>query len=84
MSESKNLVEIKCQDVWKEITNYIESDLTQELRDRIARHLENCRHCKAIYDGTKNIVRLLGDNNVLELPPGFSRHLYDRVREQAR
>jgi hypothetical protein len=71
-------VEIDCRHVWKEMTNYMEGDLTPELRDCITRHLKGCRHCTAIYDGTRNIVQLLGDKKSIELPKGFSERLYDR------
>ena len=78
------IVEIDCQHVWKELTNYMEGDLTSEMRDRITRHLQGCRHCKAIYDGTRNIVRLLGDKESIELPKGFSERLFDRLMVQSR
>jgi len=72
-------VEIDCREVWKELTNYIEGDISPELRDRIARHLETCKHCTAIHDGTRNVVRLLGDEKAIELPQGFSKRLFDRL-----
>ena len=73
------IVEIDCQHVWKELTNYIEGDLTPEMRDRIAHHLQRCRHCTAIYDGTRNVLQLLGDKQSIELPKGFSERLFDRL-----
>ncbi len=79
MPRKQQLVEIECPEVWKEITNYMEGDLTPEMRERVDRHLKECRHCKAVYDGSQNVVRLLGGKNVLELPPGFSQRLYDRL-----
>jgi hypothetical protein len=30
-------------------------------------------------DGVRNIVRLLGDEEVIELPEGFSQRLYNRL-----
>ncbi len=77
-------VEISCQQVWKELVNYTEGDLTAEMRDRITRHLRGCRHCTAIYDGTRNIVQLLGDKKSIELPKGFSERLFDRLLVQSR
>lgn len=73
------IVEIGCQHVWKELTNYMEGDLSPEMRDRIAHHLQGCRHCTAIYDGTRNVVQLLGDKKSIELPKGFSARLFDRL-----
>ena len=79
MLKEKQFVEIDCREVWKEITNYIEGDLTPEIRERVERHLKECLHCKAVYDGSRNVVRLLGGNNVLELPAGFSQRLHRRL-----
>jgi len=73
------IVEIDCQHVWKELTNYMEGDLSPEMRDRITYHLQGCRHCTAIYDGTRNVVQLLGDKKSIELPNGFSERLFHRL-----
>ena len=79
MQKPTQFVEIDCRQVWKELTNYIEGDLTPEMRDRIAHHLRGCKHCTAIYDGSRNLVRLLGDEKAIELPQGFSQRLYQRL-----
>ena len=79
MPREKQVVEVDCREVWKEITNYMEGDLTAEMRERVDRHLRECPHCKAVYDGSQNVVRLLGGNSVLELPTGFSQRLHDRL-----
>ena len=78
------LFEIDCQQVWRELVNYTEGDLPPEMRDRITRHLQSCPHCRAVYDGSRNIVRLLGDKNVFELPQGFSGRLYRRFMSRVR
>jgi predicted anti-sigma-YlaC factor YlaD len=57
------------------MVNYAEGDLTPELAKRIEIHLKNCRHCVAVYDGARNIVNLLGDKAVFQLPEGFSQRL---------
>jgi anti-sigma factor RsiW len=75
----RQLVEIDCGEVGAEVTTYIEGDLTPEMRERVDRHLKGCPHCKALYDGLRNVVRLLGGNNVLELPTGFSQRLHRRL-----
>jgi predicted anti-sigma-YlaC factor YlaD len=70
--------QIACRDVRRELVNYMEDDLTPELRATINRHLQGCAHCTAIYDGARNVVRLIGSKDALELPPGLSRRLYER------
>jgi hypothetical protein len=79
VSRKSRTVEIDCYQVRRELSDYIEGDLTPELRVQIEDHLERCRHCTAVYDGMKNIVRLLGDEKAIELPKGFSERLYRRL-----
>jgi anti-sigma factor (TIGR02949 family) len=79
-----NTVEIDCREVWKELSNYMEGDVSSELRERIAIHLQTCKHCTAIHDGTRNVVRLLGDEKAIELPQGFRERLFDRLMRDSR
>lgn len=80
----RRIVELSCQDVWKEMVNYTEGDLTEGLRKRVEQHLSGCAHCRAVYDGSNNVVRLLGSGKVFALPSGFSRRLYERLAHVAR
>jgi len=76
VSTHTSIVEIDCQEVRRELVNYTEGDLTPELAERIEQHLKNCRHCRAVYDGVRNVVTLLGDQTAFALPQGFSQRLY--------
>lgn len=73
------VIEIDCYQIRLELSDYLEGELTPLLRLRIEQHLQTCDHCRAVYDGLRNIVRLLGDEEVIELPEGFSQRLYKRL-----
>jgi hypothetical protein len=77
-------MEISCREVIEEISNYIEDDLEQGLRERIAEHLKGCRHCTAVLDGTRNVIRLVGDDRTFILPAGFSQRLYKKLQHPHR
>lgn len=79
MSTQPSIVEINCEEVRRELVNYTEGDLTPELKERIEQHLGHCRHCKAVYDGVKNVLTLLGDQTAFALPQGFSQRLYRKL-----
>jgi hypothetical protein len=82
VSRKPGVIEIKidCYQVRRKLSDYLEGDLTPQLRLRIEEHLQTCDHCRAVYDGLRNIVRLLGHNEeVIELPEGFSQRLYKRL-----
>ena len=72
-------VEISCLEVWREISNYIDAEIDPELRRRMEEHFKVCEHCSAILDGTRNVVRLVGDGRVFDLPVGFSERLKKRL-----
>lgn len=70
---------IDCHHVWDYISAYIEGDVEPELRVQIDRHLETCEICSAVLDSTRNVVVLMADDRVFELPSGFSERLHKRI-----
>lgn len=74
-------IEISCVEVWREISNYLDGEISAELRDRMQAHFEVCKHCKAVLDGTRNVVQLVGDGQIFQMPDGFSKRLYKRIYE---
>ena len=73
---------IDCQHVWQYISAYIDEELDAELRERIERHLETCEICSAVLDSTRNVIVLVADDRVFELPAGFSQRLHDRLDQE--
>jgi anti-sigma factor (TIGR02949 family) len=73
------ILEVDCYEVRRELVNYMEEDMKPELRARIDAHLQNCQHCTAVYDGVRNVVQMLGREQAIELPKGFSHRLYKRL-----
>lgn len=78
------MVKISCQEVWREVSNYLEDDLTPQLRAAIESHLKGCAHCSAIVDGTSNVVQLVCDDRAFALPEGFSKRLSQRISRLAK
>ena len=79
VSQKLSVIEIDCQQVRRELSNYLDGDLTPELRLQIEKHLAGCSHCAAVHDGMRNVVQLLGNDKLLELPEGFGKRLYQRL-----
>jgi anti-sigma factor RsiW len=68
--------------VWEHISAYIDGEVDQGLRAEIDRHLETCEICSAVLDSTRNIVVLVADDRVFELPVGFSERLHTRLESE--
>ena len=73
------VIEISCEEVWREVSNYLEGEISAELRERMDEHFKGCKHCTAVLDGTRNVVRLAGDAGAFELPADLSDRLYQKL-----
>lgn len=72
---------LRCEEVWWKISNYVEGAVTASLRKRMEQHFAGCRRCKAILDGTRNVVKLAGDPRVFPMPEGASERLRSRLEQ---
>ncbi len=73
---------LKCESVWREVSNYVEHDVAASRRKDLEQHLKTCSHCRAVFQGTRNLVKLAGDRRAWELPAGFSERLQSRLEQQ--
>jgi anti-sigma factor RsiW len=73
---------INCEHVWEHISAYIDGEVDEALRAEIDKHLETCEICSAVLDSTRNVVVLVADGRVFELPIGFSNRLHERLESE--
>lgn len=73
---------IQCQEVWREISNYLDGEIDPALREALEDHINYCSPCTAVLDGTRNVIVLMGDERAFELPVGFTERMLDRVRQE--
>lgn len=75
------MITLSCEEVRREISNYLDDDVAPHLRRLLDAHLEQCRRCAVLLDSTHNVLILLADERRFELPIGFSnrvRHMLER------
>ena len=70
---------VNCEQVWQEISNYIDDDVDPGLRAAMEEHFKECKHCTAVLDGTRNVVQLYGDERMFEVPFGYSQRVRRRL-----
>lgn len=78
------VIEITCIEAWREISNYIDDAVDPELRERMEAHFRVCKHCSAVLDGTRNIVKLVADGAEFEVPAGFGSRLCTKLNASLR
>jgi predicted anti-sigma-YlaC factor YlaD len=74
------VIEISCIEVWREISRYLDAEVDPDLRARMAAHFKVCHHCRAILDGTNNVIKLIADGEPFEVPAEFSKRLFNKLR----
>lgn len=73
---------LECKHVWNHISGYLDGTLDAAVLADVQKHLEHCEICSAILDSTRNILILVADDRVFELPLGFSERLHSRLDEE--
>lgn len=70
---------LNCDQVWREVSNYLDGDVDAALRSSMDEHFRTCQRCASVLAGTRNVVQLYGDERMLEVPAGFSQRLENRL-----
>ena len=76
------MITLSCEQVRREISNYIDNDVSPKLRRLLEAHLEQCRHCAILLDSVHNMLVLIADERRFELPSGFSARLRARLENE--
>jgi hypothetical protein len=77
--EGNQAMVVNCEQVWREISNYVDGDVNGGLRSSMEEHFRTCKKCASLLEGTRNVVALYGDERMLEVPAGFGRRLEKRL-----
>ena len=76
------MITLSCEDVRREMSNYLDDDIAPRLRRLLEAHLEQCRKCAVLLDSTHNVLVLLADEQRFELPIGFSNRIRQMLAEE--
>jgi len=75
---------VNCDKVWKEVSNYVENDVSAELRVAMDEHFRSCKKCASVLDGMQNVIKVYGDERMIEVPSGFGKRLERRLAQSSR
>jgi anti-sigma factor (TIGR02949 family) len=68
-----------CEEVQSALSNYIDDDVSPELRRDLERHLAECRTCQVLYDTTRKTLQIVTNTGSFEVPEGLSERLVKRM-----
>jgi putative zinc finger protein len=59
---------ISCADFMAEIGNYLEGEVTEEVRTYLEHHISHCKNCTVLLDSTRKTLKIVTDSGSFELP----------------
>jgi hypothetical protein len=72
-----------CGRFLEELSNYIDGDVAEGLRQALQEHAAFCRKCEVLYDSTRHTLEIVTEHGqyVYELPPVVGKRLHLRLHE---
>lgn len=67
---------VLCKTVIAHLSEYLDGEISPEWREKIESHLRGCRRCSAVYDSTRKMLVIVGDERTFEIPAGYSTRLH--------
>lgn len=68
-----------CDDVRRALGDYMDGDVSPDIRQGLERHLADCRTCRVLYDTTRRTLRIVSDLGSFEVPEAVSERLVNRI-----
>jgi anti-sigma factor RsiW len=75
---------VKCTEFLKELTDYLDGRINENLRVELDEHLHWCHECHVVMNTTKKTIEIYRDNELYELPEGLRSRLHDAIMTKCR
>ena len=73
--DTTNRGAMNCDQVWQEISNYVDGEVDGAFRLAMEEHFNICTRCTSVLEGVRTVTLLYGDERMLEVPAGFGLRL---------
>lgn len=75
---------ITCDEFFAEFADYLENQVSPEVRQELELHLSQCRACHVLYDSTRKTIKIVSESDSFELPENVFDPIIDRVMSKLR
>ena len=75
---------MECKKATKLLFDYIDKQLAQDKRQQLAKHLETCAHCRQQLRSAQELLGLLKQKKVEQLPDGYWVSFWPRLQDKIR
>jgi len=70
-----------CKTVLANLSDYVDGDVSNEVRKALEEHIARCRRCRVVLDTTRRTLKIVLDAEPFEVPLAVSARLYTRLEE---
>lgn len=75
---------ITCEEFFAEFGDYLENQVSPEIRQELELHLSQCRACHVLYDSGRKTIKIVSESDSFELPQKAFDPVIDRVMSKLR
>jgi anti-sigma factor (TIGR02949 family) len=73
---------VTCRDFLKELSEYLDSNSTPEMRAELEQHVNNCPNCWVVFDTTKKTLKVYKGLDAEHLPEDLHSRVMDALRKK--
>lgn len=73
---------MNCEDVIRELSNYLDGELALAAKQDLEGHLGQCHDCKMVVDQTKLTIEVFCDSQLVELPGDVKSRLHEALQRK--
>jgi len=75
---------ITCEEFLAEFGDYLENQVSPEVRKELELHLSQCHACRVLCDSSRKTIKIVTESSSFELPGSVSDPIIDRVMAKLR
>jgi predicted anti-sigma-YlaC factor YlaD len=75
---------VKCTEFLKELTDYLDGKITEDLKVELDEHLHWCHECHVVMNTTQKTIEIYRDNKIYELPEDLRSRLHQAIMTKCR
>ena len=75
---------MKCTEFLKELTDYLDGKISDNLKMELDEHLHWCHECHVVMNTTQKTIEIYRDNELYVLPEDLRNRLHDAIMTKCR
>lgn len=72
---------VPCRKVAAHLSDFVDGEVSPELRAEIEHHLYWCRRCSVLLDSVRKVLIISGDERTFEVPVGYEARLHEFLQQ---